>query len=216
MKNTATMALKFFFGPCLMRMCSRHFAQSSCPPHLKFREKFDVSDQDPNWQSLPECKETPPNCSARADDVNSPLKNHKRPYREQFCDPEPAPIQLFRYKRQECCIDLGPRRPRKVPVVKDVNKACDGHLESVGGATTTDKCRMPPVKCPGCRPARVPNICFDVRDPEFCDRVAAPTVSFHDCVKRTVKDLPPDECHCHIDQQPPCTPTKRKNVLADR
>lgn len=209
--------LKSFLGPSLSRMCIRCFAQASCPPFLKFREKFDVADQDPNWQSMPECKEIPPNCSLRADEINAPLKNHKRPYREQFCDPEPPPLQLFRYKRQECCIDLGPRRPRKVPVVRDSNRACDAIGKS-GASMITDKCQMPPVTCPGCRPVRMPNVCFDVREPEFCDKVATPTVSFHDCIKRAVKELPPDECHCHIDQQPPCKPTKRKNILtlADR
>lgn len=211
------MALFKVIGANISRLCVRSFAeQASRPSILSYREKFDRADQDPNWHTMQECKEMPPNCSPRADDINKPLKNHKRPYREQFCDPAPPPIELFRYKRQICCIDVGPRRPRKVPVIKDANKACDGHAVSAGGNAVTSKCKMPPVTCPGCPPTRVPNICFDVRDPEFCDRIATPTVSFHECIKRKPKDLPPDECHCHIDQQPPCEPTVRKNVLADR
>lgn len=210
------MSIRSLLAPNFTRILKRTFAQSSCPPHLKFREKFSKADRDPNWHTMAECKDIPPNCSPRADQINAPLKNHKRPYQEQFCDPEPPPIEVFRYKRQDCCIDLGPRRPRKVPVVKVANKACDGKKETSCDGHIAGRCQMPPVTCPGCKPARQPSICFDVRDPEFCERIPTPTVSFHECIKKAVKDLPPDECHCHIDQQPPCTPTKRKNILADR
>lgn len=214
------MALKNVFATNSVRGLShiviRQFAQAAaCPSVMTYRDKFDQSDRDPNWQTMAHCKVVPPNCSPRADALYGPIKNHKKPYQEPFCDPEPPPIRVFRFKREECCYDFGPRRPRKVPNNKKGNSLCDAKV-AAGKGINSSECPNPPVTCIGCRPARVPNACFDVRDPEFCDRIVTPTLSFHECVKKTIKDLPPDECSCHVDQQPPCKPTKRKNVIADR
>lgn len=174
---------------------------------------------DPDAEHVPyretpkECRWVPPSKAVRSDDVEPPRRNHEAPYHRYFCDPIEPPFMTPRFKRHKCCLDHGPRRPRK-PAQAAAKCATTSDAKCDPGTPGKDTCRK--LTCPGCAPVREPTTCFEIRPPDLCVRIEPPTVCFHDCVRDPIPDLPPSECTCHADKLPPCEPTPRRVRLADR
>lgn len=175
-------------------------------------------------------RETPHECKVkraavlpRADDLYPIVKNHQRPYRQQFCDVQKPPLALPKFENLKCCVDFGPRRPRKTPVARRENGACSVDTKEVscqnggGEGHTADTCKR--IMCAGCAPARplVMFRCEEYRPLDRCRRAEAPMPSFHEMYRKAI-GVPGDQCTCHADKQPPCEPTERPRRLqqADR
>lgn len=209
-------SLKSSPGQLQRLMGTRNASSARCPPTqtveeeptLDFSKEVKIVAVPYRW-TPPECLQRPLDPPIRMDD-HFRLKNHQRPYKLNFYDPERQARLFPKFEHIPCVPDVGPRRPRKPPSSKTV---CIKEAQCVLGGQR-DQCRK--LTCPGCAPARDPSM--DVEEsPDWCYRVEPPTPSFHECLRALIPDLPPSECRCLTERGPPCDPAMlRRPAQANR
>lgn len=215
--NGSTQLARALLRTPLANMTKRNL--SACPPEAKKPEPARGMEKPVEekikavpYQATPEvCLRRPLIVTPRADDVFGPLKNHQRPYRRYFFDPERPALVTPSYEHIPCIVEFLPRRERKVV---ETTTTCmkESQCEVKG---ERDQCRK--LTCPGCAVARVPSKFPEEQVVDWCYRVEPPKPSFHECVKSAIPDLSPTECLCLTDRGPPCDPaTLRKPAQANR